>query len=507
MRIQTPHLESFRRLPALERQKILARLSDTERSLLALELGKLESIFERHLFYRLFPDDGPLGRANYPKQMEFFRLGSEAKFRALLGGNGAGKTITGGFELTSHAIGEYPHWWQGKRFHEPISGLVAGDTKETVRDILQPKLLGAPGRPGTGIIPADRVKKIMYRPNSGGAIDWVQVWHSRGGYSTISFKSYDQGRRSFQGTERHVQWLDEEAPLDIWEECVHRIRGSARDGILYTTFTPLAGVTDVVQLFLPQLGVTSAETRMSEGKRAVVFCGLRDVPHMSAEERTLLIQNTSAHMRQAREFGIPTAGRGKVYTVEEDAFIVQPFKIPDHWPRAYGADFGFGRVEEVSGTGVVWGAYDRDSDVLYLYDEYFRSEAPPPMHASAIKARGDWIPGVGDYAGRNLDGEKTLDIYRELGLKLDPADKAVDSGLQVVTTLLNEGRLRVFSTLQHWLQEYRLYSYDDRGKIVKKRDHLMDATRYLAVKGHTIAITRPLPGSSPRHKPQTLGLY
>lgn len=419
----------------------------------------------------------------------------------------SGKTIAGSYEMVCHLTGDYPEWWPGHKFHRAVSAVVAGDTKETVRDITQVKLLGKPGFLGTGIIPGDRIKKVMYRPNTGGAVDWVQVYNKHGGWSTLSFKSYDQGRRSFQGTERDVQWLDEEPPLDIFEECVHRMRGSARDGLLYLTFTPLQGVTDVVRLFLPQLGESSATTRQANAKRAVVFCALRDIPHMSDEERRTLIANTAAHMRQAREFGIPTAGRGKVYTVEEDAFTVSPFPIPPHWPRVYGADFGFGKVEDISGTGVVWGAYDRDSDVLYLYDEYFRSEAPPPMHASAIKARGDWIPGVGDYAGSNLEGEKTLDIYRELGLKLTPADKAVASGLQVVTTLLNEGRLRVFSTLQHWLQEYRLYSYDDNGKIIKKRDHLMDATRYLAVKGHQIAITKPLPKSQVTYKPETFGLY
>ena len=31
--------------------------------------------------------------------------------------------------------------------------------------------------------------------------------------------------------------------------------------------------------------------------------------------------------------------------------------------------------------------------------------------------------------------------------------------------------------------EYRLYRRDDKGNVVKERDHLMDATRYLVVSG------------------------
>ena len=32
---------------------------------------------------------------------------------------------------------------------------------------------------------------------------------------------------------------------------------------------------------------------------------------------------------------------------------------------------------------------------------------------------------------------------------------------------------------QDWINEYRIYRRDDKGKVVKKHDHLMDASRYL----------------------------
>jgi terminase large subunit-like protein len=40
------------------------------------------------------------------------------------------------------------------------------------------------------------------------------------GVSYLGFKSYDQGRRKFQGTGKHVIWLDEEPPADVYEECL-----------------------------------------------------------------------------------------------------------------------------------------------------------------------------------------------------------------------------------------------------------------------------------------------
>ncbi len=56
---------------------------------------------------------------------------------------------------------------------------------------------------------------------------------------------------------------------------------------------------------------------------------------------------------------------------------------------------------------------------------------------------------------------------------------------------MSTGSLKVFSSCQSWLQEYRLYRRDEDGKIVKENDHLMDATRYLVMSGLPIARCAP----------------
>jgi len=50
-------------------------------------------------------------------------------------------------------------------------------------------------------------------------------------------------------------------------------------------------------------------------------------------------------------------------------------------------------------------------------------------------------------------------------------------------------------SLIHWLREFRQYHRDEKGsgKIVKRSDHLMDATRYLIVSGRSVMRTRPRP--------------
>lgn len=61
--------------------------------------------------------------------------------------------------------------------------------------------------------------------------------------------SYDQGRRAFQGTGRHVVLFDEEPPMDVYNEAL--IRTATLDGITMLTFTPLSGLSEVVLSFLP----------------------------------------------------------------------------------------------------------------------------------------------------------------------------------------------------------------------------------------------------------------
>ena len=214
--------------------------------------------------------------------------------------------------------------------------------------------------------------------------------------------------------------------------------------------------------------------------------GWDDVPHISAHDKAEMLEAYPAHQRDARAKGIPMLGAGAIYPIDEAIFTVDPFRIPDWWPRAYGFDVGWKR------TAAIWGAHDRDTDTVYLYAEYYQGQRPPQLHADAIKGGGD-LPGAIDpaSAGANQkDGTTLLDEYRKLGLELYPADNAVEAGIMAITRRLESGRLKVFSTLRNWFAEFRLYrrveSQTERGlhvHIVKENDHLMDATRYLTMTG------------------------
>lgn len=395
----------------------------------------------------------------------------------------------GGYELVCHLTGKYPSWWKGRRFNRPISAWAAGDTGKTVREIIQFKLLGRPGNFGTGLIPEEHLAR--WTPKSGvpDAVDTIYVTHASGGTSQLVLKSYDQKREAFQGTEQDVIWLDEEPPLDIYTECVLRTMDTSgtglQNGMVMITFTPLMGMSETVMQFLP--GGEISERR--DGSKCVIMAGWDDAPHLTDAAKAELLASIPPFQRDARSKGIPQLGAGAIYPVPESEIVVVDFPIPDHWPRGYGLDVGWNR------TSAGFHAWDRESDIVYRYSEHYRGQAEPSVHAEGIKSRGTWIPGVIDPAARGraqADGQKLMDMYRELGLDLEKANNAVESGIYEMWQRLSTGRYKVFKSCQNWLAEYRLYRRDEKGAVVKGFDHAMDESRYFIMSGLDRAKVKPV---------------
>lgn len=187
----------------------------------------------------------------YRKQREFHEAGAHKRERLLMASNRFGKTECGAAEMAMHLTGLYPSDWQGKRFARPIKAWAAGVTGESTRDVVQDKLIGPPDRReawGTGYIPGDALLTTSTSRGVANALDTVSVRHVTGGVSTLQFKSYERGREKWQGTALHVAWMDEEPPLDIYTEALTRTNETG--GIVFITFTPLLGFSDVVNRFL-----------------------------------------------------------------------------------------------------------------------------------------------------------------------------------------------------------------------------------------------------------------
>ena len=199
-----------------------------------------------------FPETGPYRRELYRKTLEFFDAGSRYSERLLIAANKSGKTQGLAFETTIHATGNYPEWWTGARWKRPIIGWICNTTWDTVRDVNQLELLGPPAQEdqwGTGMIPGDAIVDIQRNQHVRNGVLLVQVKYrdSATEISELQFKNYEQGRESFQGTNKDWIWPDEEVPQGIYEEML--LRTMTCGGHIAMSYTPIFGMTPLTMGF------------------------------------------------------------------------------------------------------------------------------------------------------------------------------------------------------------------------------------------------------------------
>lgn len=431
----------------------------------------------------------------YPKQAAFHAAGAGHRERLLRAGNQLGKTWCGGAEAAIHLTGRYPAWWQGRRWGRPVAAWAAGHTGEAVRDTVQRVLLGRPGSPGSGMLPADAVVECRAARGQAGLFDTITVAHATDGTSLLKFKSYDQGRERWQGETLDFVWFDEEPPLPVYTEGLART--NATGGLAWLTFTPLLGMSDVVRRFLMERSPDRSDTCMT----------IDDARHIPPEQRARIVAAYPPHEREARARGVPALGQGRIFPVAEEAIAVPAFAVPGHWPQIGALDFGWDHP-----TAAVRLAWDRDADIVYVTASYRLREAVPLVHAAALKPWGllrggegagrQWLPWAWPQDGLQHSkdsGERLAAQYRAQGLDLlpepacfDDGSAGVEAGLMEMLERMQTGRLKVFAHLGDWFEEFRLYHRRD-GRVVKLNDDLLSATRYGIM---CLRFARPEPGAA-----------
>jgi hypothetical protein len=249
-------------------------------------------------------------------------------------------------------------------------------------------------------------------------------------------------------------------------------RTNVTQGPVIVTFTPLLGMSDVVKRFMIDKQVGSKVIQMT----------IDDAEHYTPEQRAAIVAAYPEHEREARANGTPMMGSGRVFTIAESGIKVDPFALPAHWPRIVGVDFGIDHP-----AAMIWMAWDRDTDTLYVYDIWRDRNHTPAMQALIYRPRGDWIPAAWPHDGLQRDkgsGEQLAKQYLQAGVAMLPqratfedGTNGVEAGVTEMLERMQSRRLRVFSTCGEWFEEFRMYHRKD-GLIVKLMDDLLSATRY-----------------------------
>lgn len=409
----------------------------------------------------------------YQKQKDFHAAGKKYRERILIAGNQLGKTYSAASEIAYHLTGLYPDWWEGYVFDRPTNWLAGSESGELTKKGVQRLLFGRDIKEniGEGQIPASHI--LGYSPARGvpELIDSAKIKHKSGGVSTIALKSYEQGRGKWQADTVDGVWFDEEPPIDIYTEGLTRTNVAM--GLIILTETPLLGMSDTVMRFIGKDKAPNTHTTTMT---------IEDVDHYTEEQKKAIIASYPAHEREARINGTPMLGSGRIFPIPEEALYEGDIEIPSHWARVCGVDFGYDHP-----FGAVWIAWDRDKDIIHVYDSYRASQESVNIQAPAVRSRGEWIPVAWPHDGLQHDkgsGEQLAEQFRKAGVNMLPeratfsdGTNGVEAGIADMLTRMETDRFKVNRRLTEWFEEFRMY-HRKEGKIVKERDDLLSATRY-----------------------------
>ena len=424
----------------------------------------------------------------YIKQLEFHN--SLATERILSGANQSGKSIAGTMETCFHLTGNYPDWWNGHRVlphlnasngEYELNAWVLGTDSKTVRDSLQSKIIGTAARDfNDGCIHPDFIdkeNKLMARgiPD---AVDTIYIRHRSGCRVKLQFRSYEQGRENLQAATIDFVYCDEEPPEDVMGEL--RARIAATGGFLYMAFTPLKGMTPLVQEFWTH----------DNPEKFLVCMNIYEAKHFTPEKLKKiesLYAGLSEAERQARMMGIPTMGSGMVYPIDDNDIAYDTFPLPKNFSLSISYS----------------NALDPMTDVAYVYDCEKTVRKSIAENAEIMRKRGSWIPfayphdlmresgaerGKVYEEDKKSEGYKYKTMYEDNGIHFTPHNAKtkegsinVENGIVEVRQRMVTGRLKIARHLFELWKEKQVYRYGEDLKPIKQKDDLMDAMRYAVI--------------------------
>ena len=417
----------------------------------------------------------------YEPQQRFFAAGSQHHQRLIRGGNQTGKSFCCAYEAGLHLTGQYPRWWTGRRFTKPTRGWVIGPERTLVRDGPQRKMTAMQGEFGTGTIPlATFAGKPVMVPGGTGSIDTASVVHetdgARGGISTVTFKSFEQGSEKMQAESVDWIWVDERCSEEIYSELIART--TATDGLIFLSYTPLKGGGELTYRFLNEYSTDRIDIRIDA----------QDARHISAERRAQLEESYLPHEREARIHGIPQLGIARVFPFPIETLMrpINPDTDIKSWARwIVGIDFGYGHP-----FAAALCAWVNDTDEFFVVDGFKmeRGEAFTHIRRIAGMCRGLRVPIAWPHDGLQHEkgsGLALADVYRRVGgpiLSTHAENKGggyhVEPAIEEMCGFMQREQFVIASHMSELAEEIISYHRDEDYKIVKLRDDLLSAVRY-----------------------------
>lgn len=292
----------------------------------------------------------------HKKQQEL--TNSDKSVRVFFGGNRTGKTFWGAAETARFLHKNHP----AIEFDDhPMEVWACAESYDVHKDVNQPllkKLLDPSRILDESFIRKDVWSEIKYRADDGTI-------------GKITFKSYDQGRRKFQGAGKQLIWFDEEPPRDIWEECFVRVE-AGRQLYRILTMTPVLGMTWVYD----ELYLATNNPHVH-----VVVATWEDNPWLTVEQQNEMARGLTEQALQVRREGKFVRLTGLVCPWWQRDTHLTDIQVSPEWDIYRAIDFGFSNP-----TCVLYIGVDYD-DNWYIFDGLYQEQLTTPKLAEIIRRK------------------------------------------------------------------------------------------------------------------------
>ena len=159
------------------------------------------------------------------------------------------------------------------------------------------------------------------------------------------------------------------------------------------------------------------------------------------------------------------------------------FEIPKHFFVINGMDFGWDHPQ-----AHIQLAWDKDNDIYYVTRAWKARKVLPDNAWGSVKQWSKGVPTAWPLDGLQTEkgsGKQQKKFYEDAGFNMlfdratwPDGSNGVEAGLFEIRDLMQKGKFKIFSWLRDVFDEIGQYHRDDKGKIVKVRDDLLDAIRY-----------------------------
>lgn len=431
----------------------------------------------------------------FDHQLKFFQTYHKDR-RGILAANRIGKTVSTCYETAMHLTGQYPDWWQGRRYDKPVNVMMAGEGWTQVALVLQNEMLGTNDvkinkNLGTGAIPRSAIVFETMR-NDGANCMGVEIRHRSGANSYLLFANYTQEVRQMQGFKLNIAVFDEQPPDDFFSEIVTRT--ATTQGQVLCSFTPLKGLNGLVSKFWHR----------EEGYEHIRV-SWDDVPEydpwgepfLLMETRRQLERDYLPHERDARRNGTPVQGKGAVFSINS-------------WPTYNAKDYDFkryinlrrvialdlGLVNDRTVVSLIY--WDEDNHEAWLHSQIVvkGTEEANPMHYVQHMLRPEVfgcpivLPPDAGTPGRYTMSSQSLREFLEqyeLNVYPDPIHNPPDAqgritnhksfGINVMRQMLELGTFHINENCVEFLREAQSYYVDEKGRF-SDPDDCIDSARY-----------------------------